>query len=555
MSQVRNPKRITLEYVRINSSLISLPGFTFLPKIEVTKGFNALNVLHQIMNFGSSLFKSKPKPRIAQSPPVNYLDLRTKPYYIVASVEVGNTTTKSILTATDMNTGKTYIANKTVKMTRDVRAPKAGEEIFARTINGTALTKESIAELVRNTLIESHERARLDIKTDLHFVVRSTGVVAELDSPDQVGAFIQALAQGCLMAGVPPRLMTPAMSIHNILEKFKRYTMIEKVIFMGAVASCFPPQGATGVEVVANEMEGELATAGIKEGSRWTDVDFRNPCLSMDFGTTLDGRVTSQELPYAHTIGNLLGLAGAIPDAVVQGTGLVDRQTGATLDIFDPKMKPEYGTEAKAYADQIDEIVIIEKVPLSRTKYGLVPVNPAAAAQNNVVLIGCDVGVNGSDMCKLSEIGADLYSSRGLKTLFGTLDLVSARIARRLVEVGIEEGIVTRRTALGVTGRAGISGNKPSLILEEIGNLELYDEPERNVVFVDDGLARGAAVMARCMNSMGTPKNPLGGLREGRCILKERMDFESRKGAAPVPQEAAPREETQAYFVGGHKRA
>ena len=112
----------------------------------------------------------------------------------------------------------------------------------------------------------------------------STGVVAELDSPDQVGAFIQALARGCLDAGVPPRLMTPAMSIHNILDKFKRLTMIEKVIFMGAVASCFPPQGATGVEVVANEMEGELATAGIKEGSRWTDVDFRNPCLSMDFG-------------------------------------------------------------------------------------------------------------------------------------------------------------------------------------------------------------------------------------------------------------------------------
>ena len=161
--------------------------------------------------------------------------------------------------------------------------------------------------------------------------------MAELDSPEQVGAFIQALAQGCLMAGVPPRLMTPAMSIHNIIDRFKRYTMIERVVFMGAVASCFPPQGSTGVEVVANEMEGELATAGIKEGSRWTDVDFRNPCLSMDFGTTLDGRVTSEELPYANTIGNFLGLAGAVPDAVVQGTGLVDKQTGATLDIFDTK--------------------------------------------------------------------------------------------------------------------------------------------------------------------------------------------------------------------------
>ena len=158
---------------------------------------------HLTMNFGR-LFKSKPSPRIASSPPFNYLDLRTKPFYIVASVEVGNTTTKCVLTATDMNTGKTYIVNKTVKMTRDVRRPKAGEEVFAHTINGTPLTKESISELVKNTLIESHDRARLDIKTDLHFVVRSTGVVAELDSPDQVGTFIQALAKGCLDAGVRP---------------------------------------------------------------------------------------------------------------------------------------------------------------------------------------------------------------------------------------------------------------------------------------------------------------------------------------------------------------
>ena len=472
------------------------------------------------MNFGR-LFKSKPTPRIASSPPFNYLDLHTKPFYIVASVEVGNTTTKCILTATDMNTGKTYIVNKTVKMTRDVRRPKAGEEVFAHTINGTPLTKESIAELVKNTLIESHERARLDIKTDLHFVVRSTGVVAELDSPDQVGAFIQALAKGCLDAGVPPRLMTPAMSIHNILEKFKRYTMIEKVIFMGAVASCFPPQGSTGVEVVANEMEGELATAGIKEGSRWTDVDFRNPCLSMDFGTTLDGRVTSGDLPYAYTIGNLLGLAGAIPDAVVQGTGLVDKMTGATLDIFDGNIKPDYGKEAQQYADQIDELVVIEKVPASRTKYGLVPVCPQAAAQNNVVLIGCDVGVNGSDLSKLSKIGDDLYKSKNLKILFGTLDIAMARVARRLVQVGVEEGVVTRNTALGVTGRAGISGGKPALILEEIEKLGLYEQVEKNVVFVDDGLARGAAVMARCMNSMGTPKNPLGGLR-GRQMHPQR---------------------------------
>lgn len=493
----------------------------------------------------------KPTPRISKSPPVNYLELKSGPYFIVASVEVGNTTTKSILTATDMDSGRTYIVNKTVKMTRDVRLPLPGEEIFARTINGTPLTEGSIAELVRDTLIESHERARLDIKADLHFVVRSTGVVAELDSPDQIGVFIQALAKGCLMAGVPPRLMTPAMSIHNIAEKFRRYTMMEMVAFMGAVASCFSPQGSTGIEVVANEMEGELATAGIKEGSRWTDVDFRNPCLSLDFGTTLKGRVTSEELPYAHTIGNFLGLAGAIPDAVVQGTGLVDGRTGAALDIFDPGMKPDYGKSAKEYAEQIDELVIIERVPNGRTKYGLVPVNPAAAKKNNVVLIGCDVGTNGSDLCRLSGIGGALYRSNGIEGVFGALDIVSAGMTRRLIEAAIDEGIVTRRTAVGITGRAGIMGNKPNLILVEIANLGLYDEPEKNVVFVDDGLARGAAVMARCMNSMGTPKNPLGGLRQGRCILKQRMDFESKKGRPALPQVIRSEETPPVYYKGG----
>jgi len=91
--------------------------------------------------------------------------------------------------------------------------------------------------------------------------------------------------------------------------------------------------------MVANEMEGELAMAGIKEGAKWTPVDFRNPCVSVDFGTTLDGRITSDVAkdavnPFAKTVGNFCGLAGAIPDAIVRGTGLVQERTGTALDIF-----------------------------------------------------------------------------------------------------------------------------------------------------------------------------------------------------------------------------
>ncbi|OPY24894.1 MAG: hypothetical protein A4E23_00194 [Methanomethylovorans sp. PtaU1.Bin073] len=52
---------------------------------------------------------------------------------------------------------------------------------------------------------------------------------------------------------------------------------------------------------------------------------------------------------------------------------------------------------------------------------------------------------------------------------------------------------------------------------------------DARVVFVDDGLARGSAVMARCMNSLGTTFNPLGGRSGGKCILAQRIKLQSGK--------------------------
>ncbi len=59
--------------------------------------------------------------------------------------------------------------------------------------------------------------------------------------------------------------------------------------------------------------------------------------------------------------------------------------------------------------------------------------------------------------------------------------------------------------------------DKPDQMVElkAIEKLGLYKETKNRVVFVDDGLARGASVMARCRNSMGVPSNPVGGIRGG----------------------------------------
>jgi len=488
------------------------------------------------LSFLSRLFG--PKPIIAKSRFITIEDTKTAPftkktvgsgysmrpdvYYIVASVELGNTTTKCILTATNLNTSRTYLLDKTVKMTRDIRPPREGEEVFGKTVWGVELTKEAVSELVRDTILESLRRAKVDIERDLDFVVRSTGVTAGFGSPEEVGKLIIALADGCLAAGIPPRKMTPALSKENIPERLREFCYLDRVIFDGAVASVIPP---TGREVVANEMEGELVTAGIKVGSKWTNVDYRNPCVSLDFGTTLAGRIVNADEPYARTVGNFCGLAGAIPDAIIRGTEMVDCRGGAALDLYKKSiLKGADWKKARRHAERIhDEIIDIRKVPANRKRFGTVPVDTEAAYSAGTTLIGCDAGKNGDKLPELTEIGHSIYQEDGIHTLFATLDHVSALIAKRLIDEAFEEGVIEEGSVLGVTGRAGITGTKPSLILEYV------KDRFRDCIFVSDALAMGAAVMARCMNSMGTPHKPLGGRQNGPCILGMRRKLQSRK--------------------------
>ncbi|MEN4007340.1 MAG: methanogenesis marker 14 protein [Methanobacteriaceae archaeon] len=497
------------------------------------------------MSFLGKIFNRDPKPIIAKSRYVSFADIKStaylrkragagismKPetYYIVASVELGNTTTKCIITATNLNTSRTYLLDKTVKMTRDIRPPKKGEKVFGKTVWEVELTKESVSEMVKDTILESVKRSKIDMEKDLDFVVRSTGVTAGFASPKEVGELIIALADGCLDAGIPPGKMSPAISKDALPLKLRDFSLLDKVMFDGAVVSVLPP---TGRAVVANEMEGELVTAGIKVGAKWTDVDFRDPCVSMDFGTTLAGRITNSQEPYARTAGNFCGLAGAISDAIIRGTGNVDKRGGAALDFYtklytkDIPKKADWKA-AREYAEQVHDYLNIGRVPENRDRFGTVPVDPKAAYDAGTTLIGCDVGKNGDKIPKLTAIGHEIHAESGIHTLFATFDYVSAKIVQRLSDEAFEEGVIEEGSMLGITGRAGITGRKPELILD-------YSKDRyKNTIFVSDALAMGAAVMARCMNSMGTPHIPVGGKQGGQCILGERMKLQKRDKQMP----------------------
>ncbi|MEA5036964.1 hypothetical protein SDC9_39569 [bioreactor metagenome] len=477
------------------------------------------------------IVESVPPPSTGHGAGMQVPEYKSHPYFIVASVEMGNTTTKCILTGTNLDDGKSYIINKTVSMSRDVRKPKSGEEIFGATLDGTELTRESVTELVKDTLIKCHKDADLSIKDELDFVVRSTGVVAAMDSPDQVGEFVKALANGCLLAGVPPKKMTPPMGINSLPKKLRDFSYADRLVFTGAIAGVMPPVGSTGVEMVANEMEGELAMAGIKEGAKWTGVDFRNPCISMDFGTTLDGRITSDvdqkaENPFAKTIGNFCGLAGAIPDAIIRGTGLVDKKKGTALDLFGEKSKPSSNRSAKKaqpYVERCMEIIDVSEVPRDRTHFGKVPVCADVAEDSGIVLIGVDIGVNGDKTAELEAVGADIAKNENKEVIREVIDRVCANVALKIIDLCIKRNFLPKNSSIGFTGRAIISGNKPQYILEGVIERGIYDDAVDHLVFVDDGLARGAALMGRCMNSIGNPKCPIGGVRGGHCIMAKRQ--------------------------------
>ncbi len=458
-----------------------------------------------------------PKPRMIKSVYIGPVSVKIKPHFICASFELGNTTTKCILTATNLDSGKTYLLNKIIRMTRETRIYGYSNDVIGETVTGLKLTGKAVEEIVKDTLLKSIEEARIDI-ADLDFVVRSTGVTAGFTEPAEVDMMIKALANGCLAAKIPARKMMAALSNKDLSNHLSKYSKLDNYYFEGAIAAVRPP---ARTEIVANEMEGELVTAGIKAAAISSGIDFRNPVLTLDFGTTLAGRITNDEIPFAKTIGSFCGLAGAIPDALIRGTDLVDKNFGCVLDapIKDVHPKNVDIHVIEDFSENIFEYLYVGKVPVERKRIGMVPVNTKAAKKAKVTLIGCDAGINGTNLSKLGELGKEFFEEFGKEALHLLIDFICAKLAMKLIEVAIDEDLIFNETSVGITGRAGITGKKPEFLVNLLRELDLKNE---EIIFQEDGLAHGAAMAARCLNLLGTPKTPVGGRKGGSCVLKLR---------------------------------
>jgi len=70
---------------------------------------------------------------------------------------------------------------------------------------------------------------------------------------------------------------------------------------------------------------------------------------------------------------------------------------------------------------------------------------------------------NSSELDKLLEIGAEIHRNYNLATLNEVVDQVCAKMALRLVDVAVEQGLVLKNSSIGFTGRAAISGENRSI--------------------------------------------------------------------------------------------
>lgn len=199
-------------------------------------------------------------------------------------------------------------------------------------------------------------------------------------------------------------------------------------------------------------------------------------------------------------IGSYCGLAGAIFDALAQPVA----DTALQLSCHAEQNVPE------SYIEDVMRLIKIKRVTSER-RFGTVPVDPKGLKESGIILIGVDVGTNGSKLDNLSKISAERLEEGNRQKIHGLIDNVSSELAKRLIEISLDFGL---KGAIGITGRGGITGAKPMMIEDKLGAHDL--------VFVDDGLARGAAVLARCLHSLGTPNSPLGGRKGGKCVMDMR---------------------------------
>lgn len=437
------------------------------------------------------------------------------------SIEVGNTTTKCLITTTNLDNGITNIICKNINKTNiDNCSLSSKNKIFGRTLIELKISEYYFSKFISNIIIETLKTSNINID-EIHFVARSTGILISKSCLDGI---IRSMTNGCLDVGFSINQLTGKLNKkYSIL--FQKY--IKNISYDGYIASSCQPQNLNK-SLVLNEMEGELACAGIKDAALNKKIDFRNPCVTIDLGTSLSGRIIGTGDPYSKAICNFYGYAGIVSDSIIRNISNKNNvylNTNIITNFYSFLYKKEILKIKTKIMDLLKIDILKKKLDSPKTTLISNILNKNHIIFNNPPIIYCD----SYSLDIIGEIGFNFYKEYGYKVIPRLIDEIMSDIVLNLITVANIENLYESKMKIGITGRAGITGYKQFLIKKKLKNYFHIPTVSNKIIFVDDGLARGASVLGRCINSIGVKNKPIGGNTGDKCILKKRIKIQNNK--------------------------
>ena len=219
------------------------------------------------------ILEDTPVPVFLQQGGIAIPEYREKPYYVVLSVDFGNTVSDCIIVGTNLETGITYTINNTAKLTYKIRPPKDGEKVLGKTFEGIPLSQGAIIDFVKDIVKKSITDSNINPAEDLDFAVYCTGIVGNWNSANDASAIVSGIARGCMDAGIPGSKFTPPMTKQSLHKDIQRFSLADKVAVLWDHCGGYPDfRDRGGTRILPMTWKGTLGWPGLRRGHyipRW----------------------------------------------------------------------------------------------------------------------------------------------------------------------------------------------------------------------------------------------------------------------------------------------
>lgn len=379
-------------------------------------------------------------------------------HLVVGLIDLEGSVARFTLLAGNKRTGKSYFLGEAVSPTEDLLGRAGGGAEF-ETITGVQFTRDSLERVIAQ--LSSQGLADADIGAERVDYIFCTSDAADREGPYKGDGLLQAMKNSCKSA-FGKECLSPTLHSETVYS-----------------------------ELAANANRAVLVARGMRreiESQYWP----LESTIYIDLSTSLSGLSTTDGSPSSMN-SILTGLGGRIFGALAKGYENKNETISASPNSTKNSGRI-YEGEAEDLAAKSSELIEVGRIPAGRSRVGMVPVDVNKSYDLNVKMIGCDVGENGSDLYRLTQLGRRA-ASYGLATLRSMIDKVCARLIGKLTNAVDEEELLGKNTTLAISGHETVKEDRRKLIIEFLKKMGLKRVADRTV-FIKDAAPQGAVETA-----------------------------------------------------------